>query len=87
MSWRQVSCEERDAFYAAGIEDWCPGSTLTDLDGQFGEPEMFIEWWDRETEQPQLRDQRWPRRGGERPDARPCQHHVWDEDAPEGTAP
>jgi len=76
-TWRRVSCEERDDVYNAGIDGWGVGSSLTDLDGLYGEPQMFTEWWDKATERPVLRDRRYPSRDLGRRDLRPCEHHLY----------
>jgi hypothetical protein len=90
--WRKITCAERDAIYAASGAGWCPGSALTDIGGQYGDPTMFTEWWDRRTEVPMLRDRRWLNHDGEGglPDARPCEHyapeHVAEDEARTGRA-
>ena len=76
MTWRRVTCAERDEVYAAGIARWSVGASLTDLDGEYGDPEMFTEWWDRQTEKPVLRDRRYPSREAGQRDLRPCEHYV-----------
>ena len=78
ITWRRVTCEERDDVYNAGIDGWGVGSSLTDLDGLYGEPQMFTEWWDKATERPVLRDRRYPSREFGRADLRPCEHFVAD---------
>lgn len=72
--WRQITCDERDDLYGRENGAWSVGSGLTDLDGEFGDPHMFTEWWDGD--QPVLRDYRWPQPSGEKPDTRPCEHYV-----------
>lgn len=75
MSWEQISCAEREALYAGSVLS--VGASLTDLDGQYGDPRVLTEWHDRATDVPVLRDQRWPQLSGEKPDARPCRHERW----------
>lgn len=82
MAWRKISCAERDEVKAR--YDLVPISSCTDLDGEFGTPSIFIEWGDRTTEEPVLRDQRWPSRYtaqemteyATRLDERPCEHYL-----------
>lgn len=70
--WVEVSCEVADATL-----DKHPGchvaSSLTDLDGSYGSPVIFTEWW--VGEEPLVR---YYRRTGQ-----PCQHFV---PAADGTA-
>ncbi len=84
MRWRQVNCQERDALIdrlgrsyngfsaESGIGVF---SSLTDIDGEYGPPEIFTEWGYRVTDVPVLRDYRWPGSG------RPCEHFIYDEAA------
>jgi hypothetical protein len=75
MSWRKITCEERDTiFYAERPEKLRPMSSCTDMDGQFhGEPQMDIEWGLHSTDTPILRETRYPSRDGG-PDRAPCEH-------------
>lgn len=82
MSWTKISCAERETLYTSC--DLVPISSCTDLDAAFhSEPEVFTEWGDRATEQPVLRDYRYPARysAGEgetlKPDRKPCEHYRW----------
>lgn len=82
MTWRKITCAERDE--AMARYDLVPISSLTDIDGEFGTPSIFTEWGDRTTEEPCLRDQRWPPRYtsqemadyATREDDRPCEHYL-----------
>lgn len=85
MAWVQITCADRDALMAD--RDLVPISSCTDLDGQFhSEPEVFTEWGDRGTEQPVLRDRRFPPRyyadedTWGKPDPKPCEHYRFQED-------
>lgn len=46
---------------------WRVVSGLTDMDGDYGTPQVFREWW--QGDQPILRDYRWPHSD------RPCEHY------------
>lgn len=86
--WKRITCEERDALVTrlgrsfngfseeSGIG---PISSLTDMTGErTGRPYVLTVWGYRDTDQPVLKDERWPDDTG-RPlasDARPCEHHV-----------
>jgi len=80
-TWRRVTCQERDVAFAAWNGAWGVGSSLTDFDGQYGDPQMFTEWWDKATERPVLRDRRYPGRPGQ-PDPRPCEHYLAERTTP-----
>lgn len=64
--------------------DLVPISSCTDLGGEYGDPSIFTEWGDRTTEEPVLRDQRWPPRYttqdmseyAAQSDVRPCEHYL-----------
>lgn len=81
MTWEQISCAERDALYARSVLS--VGASLTDLDGQYGEPHILTEWHDRATGVLILKDQRWPQLSGEKPDAKVCRHERWAARNPE----
>lgn len=75
---RKIECKERDELGKTG--GWSVGATLTDPDGNFGEPRIFTEWW-RGNER--VSDERRPNRyGGE--DVAPCEHYVWTHEPEEG---
>lgn len=85
MAWIKIPCAERDELMAA--RDLVPISSCTDLDAEFhSQPEVFTEWGDRTTEQPVLRDRRFPGwqpadwRQPAGPDLKPCEHHRFQED-------
>ena len=66
IEWRPVTCDQRDHLF--WVEHQCklkPHSTYTD-------PERYIytEWAHPETEEPMLRDHRWP------DGSQPCRHEV-----------
>ena len=72
--WRRITCEESDRLMALHGDCWGVTSSLTDLGGQFGEPEVYTEWGDRDTERPMLRNRRYPQLGSGGPDRKPCEH-------------
>ena len=72
--WQEVACDVADS--TRGAQHVIPGSTLTDLDGHYGKPVMFTEWWN-DDERPILRDYYWHPHS----DAGKCVHYV-----PEGNA-
>lgn len=76
MSWRKISCKERDTlYYAARSEELRPLSSCTDMSGEFhGEPQMDITWGIASTDTPVIRETRYPSRDGG-PDRLPCEHY------------
>lgn len=64
--WTKTTCVRSDDI-RNGMSPW---SSLTDLDGNFGPPIVYTEWADPATEQPVLRDYRWPG------SSRECEHYV-----------
>lgn len=64
VGWMPVTCEEADEIRR---RDLFVSSTLTDLDGEFGDPVMYIEWGSKVTKVAMLREYRWF-------DGRPCEH-------------
>lgn len=87
MSWRKITCQERDELMAT--RDLVPIGACTDLDAEFhSEPQMDIEWGDRASGQPVLREHRYPARTyasddpatARRPDVKPCEHYRFEED-------
>lgn len=81
MSWRRITCEERDAiFHAERPEKLRPISSCTDMSGEFhGEPQMDMTWGLHSTDTPVLRESRYPSRDGG-PDRQPCEHWEFQED-------
>lgn len=75
--WVPITCAERDALYRDHAHGWSVGASLTDLGGQYGDPSVFTEWWDALTEEPCLRDWRFPSLSSGAPDMKPCEHHVF----------
>ena len=73
IAWTRITCQEREALMAS--RHLRPFASFTDTEGQHGDPHMFTEWGDPTTEQPVLRDYRWPGRDGA-PDTRPCRHEL-----------
>jgi hypothetical protein len=72
--WVEIECEEADRI--RGAQPVRPGSSLTDLDGEYGDAVMYTEWWD-EHDRAVLRDYMWAPLA----DDRHCTHF-----APEVTA-
>jgi len=68
--WRQVDCVTADV--TRGEQPVSPGSTLTDLGGNYGTPVMFTEWWRQSDDGPVLRDYYWHPHS----DAGQCVHYV-----------
>lgn len=79
--WLRITCYERDEHFAlakdtGGIE---PISGLTDPDGEYGTPLVFTEWARKDSDEPLLRDYRYPNEdgSGSGPDAAPCKHYFY----------
>jgi hypothetical protein len=76
---RKLSCEERNAILldpATGLvaEGWKVHSSLTDADGEYGEPRIETLWGRGDV---RVRDVRHPKLGSYTPpDERPCEHFV-----------
>lgn len=86
--WRKITCDERDALYNERREQLCVLAGRTDMGGMYGDPEIFTEWGDRETEQPVLRDRRFPPQypipplaDVRLPDTKPCEHYRYESPA------
>ena len=80
MSWRKITCKERDdIYYAERAEKLAPISSCTDLSGEFhAEPQMDITWGFASTETPVLRETRYPSRESGQPDRKPCEHWAFE---------
>jgi hypothetical protein len=86
VSWRKITCQERDAL--KGARELAPFASRTDMGGEFGDPSMFIEWGDNATDTPVLRDYRYPApipmpplaNVAPRPDTKPCEHYAYEEE-------
>ena len=63
--WHQIACAESDTIRP----NKHPRSSLTDMDGRFGEPIIYTEWED-DAGVPVLREYLWPK------SARECEHWV-----------
>lgn len=76
MTWTKISCADREELMQRpGL---VVGASFTDMDGEYGDPQMRTEWVARDGEEPVLREVRWPSRVvGER-DPRPCEHWRWE---------
>lgn len=75
--WTRVACEVADIIRAS--EHVKPTASKTDLDGAYGEPEVYTEWsvvYPSGNEIPVLREHRWPGLILDDPNARPCEHYV-----------
>lgn len=55
-AWLEIPCAEADTVRGRGAIT--PGSSLTDLDGQYGEPVIYTEWRNA-IGSPVLRDYLW----------------------------
>ena len=68
----QIPCGDRDE--ALGDKkEWTATASLTDIDGEFGEPHIYTRW-EHARRDYAIEDYRWPSRGGTSPDVRPCEH-------------
>lgn len=59
--WGEVTCETRERFFSQYGALLKPYSSLTDPDGQYGEPTIYTEWGSKRRDTPWLRDYRYPR--------------------------
>ena len=77
QGWSRISCEERNEHYALAERTGglSPVSSLTDPDGNYGSPVIFTEWGRKDSDEPLLRDYRYPVVGA--PDSRPCVHYFY----------
>ena len=80
-AWDPISCADRDALVCRNGERYeglKVAAGRTDLDGQYGEPCIFTEWYDESTGLSVLQDYRYPGRRSDAnrlpDDARPCEH-------------
>lgn len=83
MSWRKITCVERDVIYcAARDEKLAPIFSCTDMSGELhgGEPQMDITWGYASTDTPVLRETRYPSRESGQPDRKPCEHWAFEND-------
>ena len=80
MTWVQITCKEREALVDSLGRSFNGFSTdsgisvtssLTDVDGEYGDPHIFTEWGrgDHGTD-PVLQDERWP-------GCEDCEHRRW----------
>jgi len=81
MSWRKITCQEREDLidrvgrsYNGPADPYGVFASRTDLTGEFGEPYVFTEWGNKDTDTPLLQDRRWP------DSDRPCEHYEYEED-------
>lgn len=86
MRWVKITCAERDQMMAE--RDLVPYSSCTDLDAEYhSEPQMDIEWSERGSDQPLLREHRYPAwpsadwRQPAGPDRKPCEHYRHEDGA------
>jgi len=66
--WHQITCQQSDTLHL----DTQPVSSLTDMDGEYGEPTVYKEWGRLAPDRAVLRDYRWP------DSDRVCEHWVPD---------
>lgn len=78
--WEPITCQEREELVHRSDPRLTVLASRTDLDGEFGAPEIFTEWGTPEGE-PVLREHRYPDHanpdGSSRPDVQPCEHFRW----------
>jgi hypothetical protein len=67
--WQRVSCYVADVMRVSG--QLRPFSSLTDPDGQYGHPVIYIEWGIQPQGVPLLREYQWPA-----DPSRECEHFV-----------
>ena len=73
--WTAVSCLVADII--RGSEYVKPMSSKTDLDGHYGEPEVYTEWaTDGRNEVAVLREHRWPSPHSGHGDRYACEHYA-----------
>lgn len=72
--WRNIDCREADLIRRQGA-GLIVASSLTDTEGQYGDPVIFTEWWWRNAagDEPVLRDYRYP---SEADPAFSCTHFI-----------
>jgi hypothetical protein len=75
MEWRRITCDERESLWRERGDRLRISATLTDIDGRYGDPQIFTQWEGADDVQV-LQDRRFPQPSGERPDLRPCEHYV-----------
>ena len=83
VAWVAVACEVADAI--RHCESLKPTASKTDLDGEYGEPEVFTEWsviYPSGREVPVLREHRWPSGSDGVVDLKPCEHYARSAPAP-----
>lgn len=85
MRWVKIDCDAREVIVSRNGERYeglGVAAGRTDMDGQYGEPCIFTEWYDRATDQSVLQDYLWPARRHSDddlflPDVKPCEHYEW----------
>lgn len=69
-TWSRIACEVADVLRHQEARPLVPVGSLTDLAGEFGRPLVYTEWGFKDTEQPVMREYRWPKQD------RPCEHYA-----------
>jgi hypothetical protein len=69
--WHQIPCVDRDLMLHSD-HTLKPFSSLTDLEGEYGEALIYTEWGTTDPDNAVLRDYRWPQTN------RDCEHWVPD---------
>lgn len=69
----KITCKERNAILPPSYDGWEIASSLTDLSGMFGSPEVTTTWQKGNV---QVIDRRFPNEDGSRPDTKPCEHYI-----------
>jgi hypothetical protein len=81
MTWHPITCAESDALHAA--HDLSVAVGFTDMEGEYGDPEIRREWADKATGELVVKDVRWPPLT---PDVdgyahRPCEHYAFQSES------
>lgn len=58
--WKRITCAERESIVAEIGDNLSVSAAYTDLYGEFGEPEVFTEWFDKRTCRAVLKESRFP---------------------------
>lgn len=72
MSWLKITCAEADALHRDRTLAIAAG--FTDMDGEYGEPEIRRTWADKDTDALIVKDVRYPR------GPKPCEHYAFEAD-------
>lgn len=70
--WTRITCQESDEHLSIMGSNARVFSSLTDPDGAFGSPVVFTEWGRDDSDEPILRNYRYPVDGS-------CEHYFYDD--------